>query len=419
MQSGTRQSGGAPFLGGLGASPRAVVRELLMGGPLTRAELARRLQLSPAALTQVTRDLLEAGVLISGVASPPELRGRPGVPMSVDVGRIQLIGVKLTGDGLFAVRTDAAGTVLASERTSLASTSVSSVVPHIVEMVNELAAGAPVQAVGIGVAGTMTRFDDHVRDSIYLDWDRVPLAVLVEDGCGLPTVIGNDVRALAAGMQWWGPGRSEPHFAVVTTGVGVGVGLVLDGRVVVGAGGRAGMVGHHLIDGSGPLCELGHRGCVAALLITDALVRSVSAAHGERLTDLSQVCELADAGDAPARRAIDDAGAAAGALIADLVDLIDVPLVILSGDGLPVTVRALPRLRAELDRRLDPHARRPRLEIYESDFDDWARGAAVVGCQWLLDEPASPRTASRHPQDRSKESDGNDRTRQRAAATAS
>lgn len=373
-------------IGTLTPIARAAVRELLLRGPLPRAHLARILELSPASMTKATRELLDRGFVAQNQAILEEGRGRPGLPVSIVGERIQFIGIKVTAEAVFAVRVDALGAVLASLRRSLLDTSPDHVTAHIVRLVNELASGQPVHAVGIGLAGNMSRFDDRVRSNTYLGWTEVELAPAVESATGLPTVVSSDIRALTAGVQWWGPGRAFRDFAVVTIGVGVGLCCVVGDRVVTGARGAAGMVGHHRISDSGPVCELGHRGCAAAYLTTSALTHAMAAVRGEPIC-LADVCRLADEGDRAARRLLTDAGTALGALMAEFTNILDLEAIVLTGDGLPIIDHAMPSLRASLGERIDPLARLPHIEVLASDFDEWARGAAVVACQWLLLEP--------------------------------
>lgn len=391
-----------------GHSGRAVVRDLLVHGPRPRAELARRLRLSPAALTKVTRELLESGAIQPSEQGATDTGGRPGVPLEVAVADHQMVGVKVTGDGVYAVRTDALGCVMRTARAELTTTDVDPVVAQIIEMVKEVAEDAPVEAVGIGLAGAMARFDDRVRLSLYLGWDDVPLADAVERACGLPTVVSNDVRALTAGVHWSGPGRGHDDLAVVTTGVGLGLGLVVEGRTHAGVGGRAGMIGHHRVDPGGPVCDQGHRGCASSYLTTAAITGAVAVAHGEPGMTLERVCELADAGDGVARRVLDDAGRALGVVVASLVDLLELPLVILAGDGIPAVVRARDALERSLAEHLDAGAQPPEIRFLMSDFDEWARGAAVVASQWVLLEPARARRvwARRHQHEPSRRGAG-------------
>jgi predicted NBD/HSP70 family sugar kinase len=385
-----------------GASARAVIRELLVHGPMARAELARRLQLSPAALTRVTRELLETRTIREADAAAAGTGGRPGTPLEVDVDRHQMVGVKVTADGVYAVRTDALGRVLQGGQRRLDATGIDHIAEAIVDLVNEVAEGHPVEGLGVGLAGAMSRFDDRARHNVFLGWDDVPFGDMLESACGLPTVISNDVRALTAGVHWSGPARGRDDFAVVTTGVGIGLGLVIDGRVVVGPRGRAGMIGHQRVSDSGPLCVDGHRGCASSYLTTAAITRDVAVAHGDPRMTLDRVCTLADDGDPAARRTLADAGRTLGLIVAGLVNTLDLPIVILAGDGLPAVIRAQPELERSLAEHLDRHAAMPDLRFLVSDFDEWARGAAVVACQWLLLEPpwrrlpeGSPRRTAR------------------------
>ena len=377
----------APSLATLGPAARGVVRELLLGGPLSRAELARRLGLSPASLTKTTRPLLVSGLLSQGIALVSEQRGRPGAPLVLDASRHQFIGVKITADEVFAVRADARGRVEASQSARLASMEVSAVVSEIISLVNELGRDHRIQALGIGLAGEQTRFDDTVRRNSYLGWDQVPLARLVEEATGIPTVLSGDARALTAGVQWSGPGKGMSELAVLTVGVGVGLGLVLEDKVLSGPSGLVGMIGHNRVSDSGPLCESGHRGCASSFLTTAAITGAIGVPHGRSDIDLTQGCALAAGGDPVALRVFADAGRALGVIIAQLVNTLGLPAVILAGDGLDLLSYAEGSMYEALAEHLDPNARSPQVLVFTSGFNEWARGAAVVACQWLLDPP--------------------------------
>ena len=377
----------APSLATLGPAARGVVRALLLGGPLSRAELARRLGLSPASLTKTTRPLLVSGLISQGIALASEQRGRPGAPLVLDASRHVFLGVKITAEEIFGVRADARGRVQASQSVRIASKEIEEVVTEIVSLVNELARGQRIEALGIGLAGEQTRFDDTVRRNSYLGWDQVPLARLVEEATGIPTVLSGDARALTAGVQWSGPGQGMSELAVLTVGVGVGLGIVLENKVLSGPSGLVGMIGHHRVSDSGPLCDHGHRGCASSFLTTAAITGAIGVPHGRTDVDLAQGCALAAAGDPVALRVFADAGRALGVIIAQLVNTLGLPAVILAGDGLDLLTYAEASMHEMLAEHLDPNARSPQVLVFTSGFDEWARGAAVVACQWLLDPP--------------------------------
>src|SRR5699024_6978600 len=147
---------------------------------------------------------------------------------------------------------DAVGTVLAERNWPLNERDADAVVDVISNAVDPLATGHPVHAVGVGSAGTMHLFDDHVRRNVYLGWDKVPLARLLQVECGIPTVVSRDVDALTTGIHTWGPHRGESHLAMLTIGVGIGIGLALEGRIQTGADGRAGLISHTSVNPGGP-----------------------------------------------------------------------------------------------------------------------------------------------------------------------
>ncbi len=381
-----------PALGSLGPSARAVVRALLLAGPLSRAELARRLERSPASLTKVTRPLLVSGLIREESAPQSDSRGRPGAPLVLDASRHRFLGVKVTADEVYAVRADASGQVEASGHRALGGVGKDAVVAQIIDVVKELGDPSSVQALGVGLAGQMSRFDDTVRANDYLRWDGVPLARLLEQATGIPTVLSGDARALTAGVQWSGPGRGLSDFAVLTVGVGVGLGLVLEDRVIAGPTGRVGMVGHLRVSDSGPLCTYGHRGCASAFLTTDAITRGIGVPLGRPDMDLDTALGLAEDGDEVALRVFADAGRALGVLIAELVNVLGLPAVILAGDGLGMLAQVRPSMDAAVAEHLDPHATAPSVVAFTSGFDEWARGAAVVACQWMLVDPPTRHT---------------------------
>lgn len=374
-------------LGTLSSTSRAVVRELLTSGPLPRATLARRLGLSPARLTKVTRPLLDSAVIYEDATAPNKTPGRPGTPLAVHAPRYAFAGFKITGDTLYGTRVDAEGRVQRAKSITLESTDSSHVVDLIIDLVKELGEEQPLQAIGIGSAGTMRRYDDRVRRNQYLGWDDVPLAEILTAKTGLPTVISGDIRALTVGVQWSGPGQGHSDFAVVTIGVGIGLGMVIDDQVHAGTHGTAGMIGHTRVSEAGPLCELGHRGCASAYLNADSILAAISVPHGITDLDLDGACRLADRGDPVAQRVLSDAGRALGVLIAQVVNVLGLDTVILAGDGLVILEHLSQELNSALRDHLDPWGTVPHLETFHSDFDEWARGAAVLSCQWLLVDP--------------------------------
>jgi predicted NBD/HSP70 family sugar kinase len=306
--------------------------------------------------------------------------GRPERLLDVVPTSHHFVGVKLSGDTAHGVLTTLRAEVVAAEALPLPDNDPAAVCAVIAELVSRLTAGRPpVTAVGVSIGG---QAPDHatVVAAPFLHWADVPLAAMLEERTGLPTVVENDVIALTEAEHWFGAGRGLDRFAVITTGAGVGFGLVLRGHLITSPDAGLGLVGHIPLDPSGPLCFAGHRGCSTAMLTMPSIAAAASIAL-RRTVDYDEVLDLALAGDPAAARIVADAGRALGRLIALAANISMPERVVLSGEG----VRLVEVARREIDEALaahrDPQATPLDLNVRPGDFSQWARGAAVIAIQ--------------------------------------
>ena len=218
-----------PVRGG-GESGRELVREVLIHGPVARAELGRRLRLSPASLTRLSKPLLDSGLFVEGAVEAAGAVGRPVRPLDVRVDGHRFVGIKLTGDQAFGVLTDLRARTLASVDVDLDGRSPEEVVETLVGLVAVLfASGAGAGAwadVGAGASGG----GDGVR--VAADPSRAGSGV--EGGAGAVggAGVGGGVRA-AADPSRAGSGVGAGAGAVGLAGVGVTVGGTVSGQRVV------------------------------------------------------------------------------------------------------------------------------------------------------------------------------------------
>ncbi|MCX5055340.1 MULTISPECIES: ROK family transcriptional regulator [unclassified Streptomyces] len=372
---------------------------VLSQGPLTRLEVARRAGLSPAAVTKAVRPLLAAGYLVEAAdeEAPPAL-GRPASLVRVDGGRALFIGVKVTGGELIGVLTDLCCRIRLDRRVPLTDRSTEAVLAPLAELVHELLAeaedfGAPVLGLGVAVSGDVDRTEGAVRYSPFLDWRDVPLAELAAKTTGLPVTVDNDVRALTVAEQWFGAGVGLSDFAVVTVGAGIGCGLVVHGRVIAGAHGVAGEIGHVTVDPAGPACHCGNRGCVEAIAGDAAIVRRIRETTGIEVADTAEAVALAHRGVAGAREAYARAGEAIGRGIATVANLLGPERVIISGEGLAAYDLFAEQIRDTFAAAAFGSAADCDVQTRPLPFEEWARGAAATAIQSFIapDDPPSSR----------------------------
>ncbi|MEV8565901.1 ROK family transcriptional regulator [Streptomyces sp. NPDC051322] len=363
-----------------------VFQTLLTQGPLTRAELGRRTGLSSGAVTKVSTPLLADG-WITEIGRPTGDRqpGRPATLVAVRAERAHFIGVKVTADELIGVRTDLTASELATGRAALDSRDVGAVVRAIARLVGRLTAGVDrVHGVGVTVAGDVDGRTRTVRYSPFLDWHGVRLGRLVETATGIPTVIDNDVRALTVAEQWFGAGAGLSSFALVTVGAGIGCGISLDGRVVTGAHGVAGELGHLPVGGSDRVCTCGNTGCVEAVASARAIVDHVRRTTGDSTLTLQDAVRLARRGETAAGEAFSAAGHALGLAIASVVNLFGPQRVIISGEGVASYDLFAERIREAFTAQAFGAAADCDLVVRPLPFEAWARGAAAVAAQRLF-----------------------------------
>jgi predicted NBD/HSP70 family sugar kinase len=367
-----------------------VFTTVLSHGPLTRAEVARRTRLSPAAVTKAVRPLMEVGYLVEDLdeQARPAI-GRPATLVRVDGGRALFIGLKVTGDEIIAVLTDLCCRIRVARHMPLTGREPAAVLPSLLAMVQELLTeaegfGVRVCGLGIAVSGDVDRVDGVVRYSPFLDWRDVPLADVAATATGLPVTVDNDVRALTVAEQWFGAGVGLSDFALVTVGAGIGCGLVVGGRVVSGAHGVAGEIGHLSIDPRGPLCHCGNQGCVEGIAADPAILREVRAATGKPVATAAEALELARGGDPLAREVYARAGDAIGRAIGSVVNVLGPERVIISGEGLAAYDLFAEDIRTAFTRSAFGTAAQCDLMTRPLPFEEWARGAAATAIQSFI-----------------------------------
>lgn len=361
----------------------AVFETVLTRGPLSRRDTARLTGLSPAAVTNLVKPMISHGYLVERdrEAGVP---GRPQIPLQVDAKRHYAIGIKLMRGELVGVIADLHAELQSSTRLKFDDPSPAGVVDAIASLTETLLSSSPqardrLLGIGIGLGGHVDGPRGLVVQAPFLEWHDVPLRKLVAERLGVEVVLENDVNALALAEQWFGPGSAYDSFAVVTLGVGIGCALVMDGKLWRGVGGSAGELGHMVVAPDGPLCHCGKRGCLEATVGDEGLVEMMTARSGRRYTAVSQVIAAAYSGDGHARAVFAEAGTSVGRAIATVLNLLNPPLVILSGEGLAASDLFIDALRTELARdSFSTAAKDCTLLIRVLPDETWARGAAAT-----------------------------------------
>jgi predicted NBD/HSP70 family sugar kinase len=370
----------------LSPGERSVAIEVLVHGPLSRTELARRLGLSAGSLTRLTKPLIESGLLVevAEAGAPAEARqGRPSTPLDVVADSWSFLGFKITEDAVYGVVTTLRSDIVARHDRPLTTHDPAEVADVLGEMTAELTRDHPrLAGIGIGVGG-FVQDRAVVGESPFLLWRDVPLAELVEERTGLPVVVENDVAALVEAETWFGAGRGLERFVVLTIGAGIGYGLVLGGKRVPCAEEDRGFGRHWIVDPTGPLTPDGRRGSAVSLLTIPNIRYQIQAATGRERT-YEEILAAAAAGDPMPARVVGEAARALGTLVAQISNFVMPQKILLAGEGVGLMDVAGATVEETVRDNRHPLAAPVELETRVSDFHDWARGAAVLAIKVLV-----------------------------------
>ena len=352
-------------------------------GPVARVEIARRLSLSAATVTEVTRELVTEG-LIRVVDQAASSGGRRPLLLGLVAEAAHALGVKVSPDRIAIVEVNLDGDILTQNETPIDALGPEALgrLVKVLRSAVEAADGTRLLGIGLGVPGTVDAQTGVVNAPI-LGWNSIELGQALRDQIGLPVLIDNDVNTLAIAERLYGHGRAAENFLTVTIGRGVGLGIVVGGDVYRGARGGAGEFGHVPIVENGPSCECGMRGCLEALVADPALVAQAVDAGlltaGVSINDgTAALRALADGGDEAAQRIFGDAGAILGRAVAGLVNVLSPQVVIVSGEGAQAWAHMAPTFTAALDAATFPSLRGVKLEVDPWDDAKWASGAAAL-----------------------------------------
>ena len=252
-----------------------------------------------------------------------------------------VLAVDIGGTKIAAAVIDCDGIVMTSDRCPTLEhpdddgEAIWSRVHGLCEKVLERVGRPAIQGVGVGCGGPMTWPEGAVSPLNLPAWRGFPLRDRLRAAYpGLPVRVHNDAIAVVAAEHWRGAGRGVPNMLGMVVSTGVGGGLVLGGRLIDGASGNAGHVGHIVVDPDGPPCGCGGHGCVEAIARGPALVEWAKE-RGWRADDPAATArELADdarSGDETAKAAFHRAGRAVGMGIASAVALCDVSRIVVGG----------------------------------------------------------------------------------------
>ena len=377
----------------------AIVAAIRAGSPLSRSELAERLDYSRATITPIAGRLLAGGLLVE-VGEGKSAGGRRPYLLDINPAYGYVAGIDIGATSVDVALADFRGAVL--ERLAEPADVGGSPEPflgRVAELLAELLArrganATEVLAIGIGVPGPVDfTAGVLIAPPLMPLWEGFPIRAFMARRFPVArVVIDNDVNIMAKGEQQAGAGRGLDTFLFIKIGTGIGCGIVAHGEVYRGADGCAGDVGHICVDYNGPVCHCGNQGCLEIMAAGPAIAAQgrARAEAGEsdflaaRLAErgalsATDVGDAAAAGDRAANEIIRRSGRMVGGVLATLVNFYNPEAILIGGGVSGIGHSLLSSIRqATLRRATALSTRHLRIEYAPLGAD-----AGVIGGIWL------------------------------------
>ncbi|MEM7720356.1 MAG: ROK family protein [Pseudomonadota bacterium] len=388
----------------------SVFERIRAEGSVSRATIAKDLSISPASVTTQTSALIDLGFVKEQQLTPDPAeagRGRPPIALVVRPEAHLVAGLKLSDREHTAAIYDFAGNQKASATLPASATNTPEQLIETASKLVELVvveaklSMSDLSAIGMGVPGFINAEAGMVHWSPLIDGKALNLAALMTERLERPVVIDNDANVAAIAEQWFGVGRQISDFAVVTIEHGVGMGLVIDHKLYSGARGMGMELGHTKVALDGALCRCGQRGCLEAYVADYALVREAALASrdAQPTAPIHDVLEAlhndAKAGNLIARSIFERAGKYLAMGMANVANLFDPQLIILSGDRMQYDYLYSEEILNDMKRHaLHSGVALPPVEVHAWGDLVWASGAAAKALSYITERTLADTASS-------------------------
>jgi predicted NBD/HSP70 family sugar kinase len=359
---------------------------------ISRAGIAARTGLTKATVSSLVERMAAAGLVTDGEPVRRRGPGRRGTALALAPAGPRGLGIEIGVDYLATCLLDFTGqvvdsTVRPADHRALSTDEVLAAVAKEIR-----ATKVPLGGVGLAVPGLVEPTTGRLRLAPNLGWSDVDLrgelAGLV--GGDLPIVIGNEADFAALGELWDGGHEELGDFVYVSGEVGIGAGIVIGGELFHGVHGLAGEIGHIPVYPQGPACACGARGCLERVAGQDEILRRADLDVAGAEDRLGSLVQRLRARDRKALAAIAPVSRWLGIALSTVVNLLDVPTIVLGGAYATLEPWLSPGLLDELSGRV-VSARWSPVRVLRSTLGSAAavRGAAGTAVRTIRADPDS------------------------------
>jgi predicted NBD/HSP70 family sugar kinase len=355
-----------------------VLRLLKEQGNLSRAELARLLNLTRSTLTYVTSELIEIGLITEAGQSSlgSQTTGRPGTGLKLNPEGAFFLGTEMGAEGIHLVLINLQGSVIYRETVPLRSKRPETVCRDLVNLVQgvwsiQLKGSERLRGVGVTVSAILNT-QGVIRKAPTLGWQQFDLKTALKSQLDVPVFVENDANGAALAELSFGRRVGQGDLCLLFLDIGVGAGMIFDRKIFRGSDGLAGEIGHLCLD-PGQNRQAEEKGILETQLGRDSVLAGYRQAGGEArnfevfLRDLRKEKPLA-------QKTVSRWGEWLTLAIGNLADLFNPTRIVLAG-----TLSALfPFVEQDVKRRLvERHF--PTVEDLEIEVSSFGKDSSALG----------------------------------------
>lgn len=309
------------------------ILEILMTSECSRADLARKIGLTRAAISVIADELSEQLYIVEGNPILGKV-GRKSYVLKINPDRFYIAGINLARDGCAIGIVNFCGDILYHFQMPLfktASESMERIYKKIDQVIKKNSFPGIFMGIGITAPGPLDSESGRIlTPPNFEQWFHVDVVSFFEKRFSCPVILENNANALALAEKYYGLGNLYKKYVELTVDTGIGSGVILDGKLYKGSSGFGNDFGHMSINFNGPLCKCGNVGC-AELYASIPNIIHYAQTINSKFTDWNVLIDLALSGDASAKAVVEKEAFYLSVVITNIMNILDVDGVIMAG----------------------------------------------------------------------------------------
>lgn len=311
--------------------------------PISRVKIANISKLAPASVTKITRQLLEQGIICE-TARQASTGGRCAISLAPNTDNIYVLAVKIGQKTLSLSCYNLAAEQLTTKTIKIKSEDEQPLLALLNTEIDSFIKKqqkktGKISAIAISLSGLINPKKGVVLYTPYHPLINFPLAENIEQRFQLPTFIGNHTRSLALAEHYFGASKECLDSILISIHHGVGSGIIIEGKALLGQNFNIGEIGHIQANPAGRQCHCGNFGCleteVSDAVIVEKVAKAIKQGSFTRLSldslNIEKIYQAAEENDPLCQKIVEDAATYLGKAIAILINLLNPQKIIIAG----------------------------------------------------------------------------------------